>query len=95
MKVKDLIKKLDEANPDYEVFAAPLIFIPVMQLNTDDGTALDGEIEKVANPFERYAVVNIGLFTDLERGKARNQSIILGYDTDKQTEIPASGGFVN
>lgn len=34
--------------------------------------------------------------TDLRDGiEKRKQYVFLGYDTDKQTKIPASGEFVN
>lgn len=46
MKVRDLINKLEKADPEQEVFAAPLIFIPILQLNADDGTLSDREVEK-------------------------------------------------
>jgi hypothetical protein len=95
MKVKDLIKKLDKADPEHEVFVAPLILIPAMQLNTNGGALLEGQVQKAASPFERYAVVNIGLITDLEQIEERKQFIVLGYDTDEQTEIPTPSESVN
>jgi hypothetical protein len=95
MQVKDLIEKLGKADPEHEVFVAPLIFIPVMQLNTDDGALLDGELQKVTSPFERYAVANVGLITDLERNEERNHFIVLGYDTNEQPEVSTNNEFIN
>lgn len=96
MKVKDLINKLEEADPEQEVFAAPLVFIPILQLNADDETLSDREVEKISAPFERYSIAQVGLMTDLRDGvEKRKQYIVLGYDTDGQSETSTSPEFVN
>lgn len=81
LKVKDLIKKLENADPEEEVCAAPLVFIPVLQLPDKDGIAAGGEFKRTAAPFERYPIVEVGLMTDLRDGiDNRKKYVFLGYD---------------
>jgi len=86
MKVKDLISKLENADPEQEVFATPLIFMPIVQLNDNDGTLSDEGVKKVVAPFEGYPIERVGLMTDWREGVAKSkQYVFIGYDPDEQS----------
>ena len=85
MKVKDLISLLENGDPEQEVFAAPLIFMPILQLNNNDGTLSDDGVKKVAAPFEGYSIEQVGLMTDWREGIAKSkQYVFIGYNPDEQ-----------
>ena len=100
MKVKDLISKLENADPEQEVFAAPLIYLPILQPNSNSGILSDDEVQKIATPFERYPIGQVGLMTDLVNGVDKSkQYVFLGYETneksDEQSNTLTTPEFIN
>lgn len=59
-------------------------------------TAITSYIQSETPKFVYCGQLNfIGLFTDLAGTEARNRSIILGYDTDKQSGLLTADEFLN
>lgn len=57
MKVKELISKLQKADPEHEIYASPRVFVPV---------AGEGQVARVADPDRKHSIAGVVLIKDMQ-----------------------------
>ena len=95
MKVKDLIRRLERADQELNVFVSPLVLVPSMLLDSETGELSDEVMMKTANPDEKYPLAKVTLCQITNGPDTGNKYIILTYDEATPASREKGEEFIN
>lgn len=76
MKVRDLIEKLNNVDPEAEVRVAPLKIYPMLN---------DDSFETFADPENQFPIGMVGEYQDM-RGGPGETAVVLGFDLEARID---------